>query len=711
MYAVGVFLRALAAFLLIGGHATVSYFFAGRLTVGMPTALRWTAVGICGMWLATAGFHLLAHLGLFTLPAALVVTCFAVVAIAASSRARSLTRADLARDARFVALLRRAFHASRWRLLILGFVALSATVMLRPFVIPPLGWDTLTYHGPKAALWVQQGRFAMLDGPGTWALFRNFVGGGEIFFAWAMLPFHGDLLALLVEPVQWAGVGLAVLAMGREMGVREPYGSAAAGFVLALPPLRLLVGSGYVEPGLCLALAAAFAFAVRYLRRAEPHAFLLAGASLGVACGIKVNSLPLAAIVVMAAALRAAVAPGSRRPRLGHLAAGMLALAVVFLPWLVINILDTGLPLSPLPMKIGGIALGKSVSVLEWYMDHPELRTGNWEREWAALEQLFQFGGPKVALLTAPSLIPLLVFMATLPLLIQQRPAVAGFAFAIVAATVASVFSRDMTVIRLLWTDTVGRFWLPAFLLAVPASTVWCKTWPAAGRIWFATLVLATYYQLDRLYLAGHSEANVQAEVVVALAVGAVWLLARGLRRLGMHVALRLSAGVLTAAALIALLAVGRDDTRHGSAVRSWAIHSIPTQWLPWARLLDDPSHPRRIAFVAPADQRSDNWFSYFFFGRRLQNHVEYVPVTADGALVDLRQVEALGVREPWLARVHTRNITDVMSLDPHSIEVRWMRQLPEQFTPTEANDTGALFHVNSWEPAVDPSTAAASRL
>jgi hypothetical protein len=67
-------------------------------------------------------------------------------------------------------------------------------LVTRSLGLPLLGWDALTYHGLKAGLWVQQGRyFYDFNPPGGWEYYRTFFGGGELYRLGDVFNRHNSL--------------------------------------------------------------------------------------------------------------------------------------------------------------------------------------------------------------------------------------------------------------------------------------------------------------------------------------------------------------------------------------------------------------------------------------------------------------------------------------------------------------------------------------
>ena len=396
-------LQALAAAALVLASCLASYAISSALIPRRPTLLRWIGTVVIGLWTANAAFHLLAALRAFTLPAALGGVALLIL-ILSRSRLVAESRESLARDRRVVRwLMQRRIPAPR--LWMVGcFSLFGALLMIRTLVVPPLSWDTLTYHAVKSALWVQNAGELPLRTPGGWSAYRNYFGGGEILWAWAMLPFGADTLAPLVDAVEWLALGLAMVALARELGVREPIASAQAGFVLMVPTFQLVLGSGYVELALNLAFVSGMAFAIRFMRRPAPSkvegpapsrvedrpvwlAFAFAG--LGVAGGVKVTALPLLGVMFAALTLRAALSRDGMRRYAGEFLVGTAAIAMMTLPWIANNVRESGYPLSPMPINVAGVTLGEPNEVISWYDQRPNLKSTR-QSEMFVLEQIFR---------------------------------------------------------------------------------------------------------------------------------------------------------------------------------------------------------------------------------------------------------------------------------------------------------------------------------
>jgi hypothetical protein len=699
-------LRAAAALWMIVCTLAAAYRIGFAVVGPRGFALRWSAVWLSGMWLATAGFHLLLPWGAFTLaPALAACTLLGLGAwFLPSGPGGAPLSAAAAMDARALRRLLQAYRRSPYRGGLFLFAALGLPLVVRTLVLPPLAWDSLTYHSVRAALWVQSGQYTFDPAPGSWTGVRHVFAGSEVLTAWAMLPLHGDLFAGLVSAVEWAGVGICGYAFARELGLREPYASTAAGAGMFIPTLQLLVGSGYAEPALFTALLGSFALTLRFLRRPDGRIACLALAGCGLAAGIKLTGAPpalLAVGLIVLLGIMGIVGPAARRPgavrRLGWIAlGGLLALAPV-VPWMVHCYRETGY-LVTLPIEVLGVKLGASDPAAAWFLDRPELEPYEWKTEEAALEEVFAPPGTATEALGLFSLLPLLLFPVGLVVLARRRPLAALLVLGAVATVIRFYWSREVSVLRLLWSADISRFLIGGLLLALPVSLAWCAAWPRAGRVYRGLLLFSgAYYAWFFAHFGWSAIELVDATAIfLALAAGALvtcWL-AR-LRRTGPALALGFAVAFWIAGSV--LLSARREETRYATARTSLHLHWQPKYWVEAAWLLDDPRAPAKIAITSGPWHDGDNWFTYYFLGRRFQNRLTYVPVSSDGRIVPFGpgdELEQAARRRRWLERLDEQRVSAVMSFSPLSIEQRWMDEMPRRFEKLRGGPDWGLYRV-----------------
>jgi len=218
--------------------------------------------------------------------------------------------------------------------------------------------DSLRYHGPFAARFVQQHRVTGLQRTSAENQETYFPGNAEMLDGYGILLFGSDLLTPL-RNLGW--LALALLA-GWCGGARFGHGPAGLAGVAALCSTPLLAT---IEPGsakndaaaLALVLAAA-ALAVHALpdeqARHGPRlgGYALAGAAAGLAAGTKLTVLgPLAALGAGAWLM---AGRGHRRRAAACLALPALATGAL---WYVRNLVHTGTPLPWFRIDLGFVTL------------------------------------------------------------------------------------------------------------------------------------------------------------------------------------------------------------------------------------------------------------------------------------------------------------------------------------------------------------------
>lgn len=674
--------RAGLAQLFVCAALLSSYVLAARLLRREPTLLRWVGVVVCGASISSIGFHLLSALGAFHLLGATLGLTFVTVAILQLGSGDKGLRQWLARDLRYVHKLHAHYRSSHYRWVVLAFLVTCLPIVVRPLILPPMGWDTLTYHAVKAAMWVQHAGALQMHGPGTWALYNTMWGGGEVFTAWSMLPFHSDLLAMEVDAAEWLALGLALLALARELGIREPHASAAAGFALAIPTLRTSVGSGYVEVALLMMAVSGWALAVRFLQRGSLGAFYLSVAAASVAAGIKLPFLFLSLLVLAAGSIRVMSLPVPRRIRVAHVAAGVFLFGMILAPWPWSAYRQTGLPFSPVPVELVGKRLGEPAPELEWYMNRPN-SAGEAESEFSILKRVLlqERMGPGLT-----TMIAVAVSLVAWPFLWRRHALAVLLLYSTVAAAWAEYYAPGLWVIRHEFKTSSVRFLLPALLPSVILSAGICRHHSRLGRAYLFFLLAGTFFQLFLYLPYGLSALGAQALLILSLGLGVFVVAAQRIARSAASVRWRLT--VLMALLAFALLGLSRlrDELRMDLFRREFVIHPIHPYWLEAATLVDPTERAHRIAVTSGPMQDLDNWLVYPFLGRALQNEVFYVPIARDAVVRHFgsgtlnAEYARAGDFASWATRLREREVTEVMSFRPASIELGWMESHPAQF-------------------------------
>jgi hypothetical protein len=581
--------------------------------------------------------------------------------------------------------LRRTRRSTGQILLALAGLSAALLIGVRALLVPVISWDSLTYHGLKAGLWVQGAGPIELIAPGGWSIYRLYPGGGEVLHAWAMLPWRGDLLAGLVDVLSWLLLGVAAHALGGQLGLSRAARWVVAAYLLSLPAAARTVGSLYVDNAFAFSLTAALVFAILAVRGRNTSALLPFFMAAGVALGIKVFAIPtllLLVPLVVGLLLRELM-----RPRgMAWLLTGLTAALLVAAPWFARNWRETGYPLSPYPVSVAGVQLGEANDAMRWYLDRSELEGLGPADELRAAARLFGVPGmvsrdqPVLGVLTV---LPLLLALAALIRWVRRDWRLALILFAGAAPLVASYCGGDMRATRLIWAEVNGRYLLAVVAVAVAASFGVGSKSRRWQSLYAGILVVgsAVYLVMSDLF-----DWRATERLTAAVAVAAFLILGLAAIRWGglLHRAVAVAALLVAPLVAMALLQVYRDTTREVSLLRSNVLHQVPRYWveaLPW---IDAPGNSHKLAFTGGRHQDADNCLLYHFLGRRLQNELTYVPVTFDGEIVEpvhYRERVAAADLGSWVGRLRARGVTEVVSFGPASLELVWMERQSGAFS------------------------------
>ena len=486
--------------------------------------------------------------------------------------------------------------------------------------------DSLGYHLPALATWVQAGGLVPLDRvdqvaryPYTW----------ELVAALPVLAVGQDVLVVLPSLIAWTILGLAIVAAATRLGAPHPHALAGALCVLAMQLTRATLHSTHVD----LALAACFVSSIAFALAGNVAGWVTA---LALVAGLKTSGLLLAGVGIVAGA---ALGPGTRPPRRALVVVAPALAVGAF--WYVRNLLETGNPLGLVRLTVAGTTL------LPGSIDPAELAR-------TTLASCFDFGDPMhrhaaAHLLAGKTGLPgLLLVLGSFGLVraprVRARPTAVVLAVLVACAAlyVTSPFSATFGVAdRLFSPAAVGenlRYALPALgLLGVLG---------AAGAARLVGPGVATLGTL--LVFADSTSARTLLAAFVVLASAATGAIARVVPR-------RAAWGLLLLAGLGVLggwssLRHRWEDARgraYGVAVER-ALAGLPTGAV--------------VAHVLKSG-------SYPLYGPRYANTVRWIPA-------------AVGDREHWLGDLRGSGAS-IVALGPVALRDRGRREIAWLADPT----------------------------
>lgn len=225
-------------------------------------------------------------------------------------------------------------------------------------VRPSESVDTLTFHLPNIASWIQGGSLWQVDQfVPVWAL-GNYPQNGDLAFMAAVMPWRNDAFAKAVNFPLLALLALAVYAIASELRAPRPTAVLFAALIPSVPIAGLLaVRTTMPDVFLAATFAAGVLFLMRAWRTRRGSDLVLAGVALGLCFGSKWNGV-WAAGIPLAVWLAGELARARRlRPPLRSAALVVGPLVALGGFWLVRNWVMSGNPVIPVRVSFLGTTL------------------------------------------------------------------------------------------------------------------------------------------------------------------------------------------------------------------------------------------------------------------------------------------------------------------------------------------------------------------
>ncbi len=544
--------------------------------------------------------------------------------------------------------------------------------------IPSMEVDTLTFHLPNIANWIQTGSVWRIDSFAPLQPTGHYPQTGDLVTLSTILPWRNDAFVRAIGLPFAAVAGLSVYASAVEVRAPRATGALLGALFVAIPAFAFETYEGAkTDPVMLACFGTGLYFLFRNMRTGLRSDLVLAGLGLGLALGTKWYALTSLAAVLVSWSLVWLLA---RRPRGELLRSGAVLVGVVALAggiWMLRNWALSGNPVWPIRVAPLGIELFGAPT--------------DFQRRCAGFAISAYFGSPGIwrhyfwpayrDMLGLPGLVCVLGWAGAVILLgrawLRDRAAAASnHAVPLLLTICAGLLAVAYTVtpytafgLKGMPSSTASNVrWLMPAMVAVTVLTAWVVgRLPARRRPLAEAAVLIALLQGIRRGFVDPPVAVLGAVAALALAGLAAWLVWR--RR-----SVPLLAGIGMAAA-VAVAVVGYNRQRvfnsdrysNGDAAVAWISRHAPSgHKVGLAGLWDLPG-------IVPA---------FPAFGPRLRNDVSYA-----GPLVE-SQMRQYHTRSRFLAAVK-RNGYDLLvigkaaDLDPAicrlpdavSDELAWARQ------------------------------------
>jgi hypothetical protein len=507
-------------------------------------------------------------------------------------------------------------------------------------VLPPEGVDSLTFHLPNVASWIQSGTFWRIDQFTPLLTNGHYPHNGDVVFLAAVLPWDNDWLAGAVNPLFIGLAGLSVYAIAVRLGAARPPAILAGTLFAAVPAVGLAANGEAMTDSMMLAM---FGAGILFLLRTELGAprseLVLAGLALGLAFGTKWYAAWAVPVVLAVWAAARLVRRGARgeplaRPvRDGALVGGLVLAAGSI--WLVRNLVESANPVFPVEVSLLGAVLfdGPPDPIREcagWTIAHYGGDGGAWS------DEILPALGSRLGLpgaLIGVGLVAAAILAVRGGRGVPRGALAAGSACAVLLAigyvlTPYSAFGPEGDPVL---AEASVRYLLPALLVAAPLGAVALSRVRGPRPVLEAGVVVAIGFGIERSF-------EVPFHVVAAVAgvIGCAALAAWAVRAAAVRAGERRGA-VLAAAAAVAvagLVAVGHGRQREFNDGR----YERADPAIAWVVRNAQDADRVALAGVWREELPPPVWPA---FGERLGTEVRYLGPTVDGMLREYSRRDA----------------------------------------------------------------------
>lgn len=611
---------------------------------------------------------------------------------------------------------------SRWAVLIMicGFVVLLA--LSRALLMPPLAWDSLTYHLTFATLWLKKGTLVIFKAPDQIAYAGLFPINGELFASWLLLPFGTDLLINTLNfPIFCLGI-LSCYAIARELGLTRKEAAFAPALIFFAPVIYVQITTEYLDIATLTFCSASVLFTLRYLRNGRVFDYGLALVAVGILLGLKYNAIPAVGLIVTALVVKSLFFSQDTRilKKICLVLSCLMIVVALGGRQYIVNIFEANNPLYPFPVKLFNQEVFEGSLYLEqvqdWINDYEKEKGWDkfslWEKEYRKFCYVSMAAGPKFLIF---------LVLAGIALFFRPRHLSRGvwLFFSLIWILPIILFYANTTsdfARRAYWTDGSFRFLSPYIAFLTIQSLIFIKRVNAYTRaidFIFIALVAWDILQINKIHLW---EVSVTFPLIILMVLIAILLLnlVQAKSKTG-FVAERISlidrgqsgsAGLIRGrwvicAAMIMILGSGlyllqgyRDTTRYVYYRRHNDLHSFPRNYVDAWEFLDQLGEKKTIALAMDWNPPSHHWFFYPLFGRWLQNDIEYlsaknkweVPTWVDRGMLRGKDYSI------WLYNLKRKKVDCVLVQKPWPIEAVWMDRERELFQLVFSNQDCKIF-------------------
>ncbi len=179
---------------------------------------------------------------------------------------------------------------------ILGF---SLVKIFTNLINPPFGWDSLNYHFTFPVEWMKNGNLnnpiVVSDDPFP----AYYPINGSLLFLWLLLPLKSAFLADLGQLPFFVISFLAILSIGKKLGLGKEYAFSAACLFVMIPNFFKQLGIGYVDIMAGGIFLVALSFILGLKEEFNLRNIIIFALSFGIFIGIKTTNLTYSIFILL----------------------------------------------------------------------------------------------------------------------------------------------------------------------------------------------------------------------------------------------------------------------------------------------------------------------------------------------------------------------------------------------------------------------------
>lgn len=261
------------------------------------------------------------------------------------------------------------------------------------YLFPPYAYDSLTYHLPPVASWIQNEKISIV--PGIDGFSNYYPKNAELLFLWNLIFLKNDIGVDLIQFVFWLIGSLTVYSISRHIIKMDIRSSFLSGLLFFFTPMGLMQSKTcYVDVIFTAFFLIAVFFALDYILNYQKSSLLLTSLTMGILAGIKPQSLLYISIIF---SLIMFIIIIEHRYKWSHIFLVFTGILVIFIAlsgyWYLRNYMVFQNPLFPFEIKISKFINLPGFMSLESFREYDLASRGGTSRVITIIKNWFEIGG------------------------------------------------------------------------------------------------------------------------------------------------------------------------------------------------------------------------------------------------------------------------------------------------------------------------------